>query len=171
DRFPSSLLLEAAHINTMYALILYRIRTSSAEELRNIRGMDEGLENRIIRAALRARSFEELIALCDTKRFSTARIKRTLIAILLQICPMREPSSKGEGGYIRVLAFDNEGKKILSRIRDEGKTEIITKESKTSCENPFFKLDKRAAAVYATIKGEQNLEHSVLPYYNQGLQV
>lgn len=47
-------------------------------------GMTEGLENRFFRCAQQACSLDEFFALLKTKRYTMARLKRSLLHILLQ---------------------------------------------------------------------------------------
>lgn len=92
------------------AALLYRMRTISAQELRTLPEVGEGLENRILSAAKTAASAEELISAVKTKRYTHARIRRILTCALLGIT---EELQSQKSSYCRVLGFTNEGAELL----------------------------------------------------------
>lgn len=65
--------------------LFYRLRTMDAASLREIVGMDEGLEYRFLRAAQTAASREELIAAIKSRRYTHARLSRLCAHILLGV--------------------------------------------------------------------------------------
>lgn len=92
------------------AALLYRMRTISAQELRALPEVGEGLENRLLAAAKTAASAEELISAVKTKRYTHARIRRILTCALLGIT---EELQSQKSSYCRVLGFTNEGAELL----------------------------------------------------------
>lgn len=117
--------------------ILSLIRKMSLEDIKNIFDVNEGLENKIKSSALKASSIDELIQLIKSKRFTQTRIQRILFHILLgvakNICNLNEPQ------YIRVLGFNENGKKLLSIAKKKANLPIITKVSNfKNTENKLF---------------------------------
>ena len=92
------------------AALLYRMRTISAQELRTLPEVGEGLENRLLAAAKTAASAEELISAVKTKRYTHARIRRILTCALLGIT---EELQSQKSSYCRVLGFTDEGAELL----------------------------------------------------------
>lgn len=89
--------------------ILYRLRTSTPEELHDVAEVAQGLEYRLYKAK-RAASLEELMAHLQTKRYPMARLRRILLHMLLGIC--NEDMQKIPP-YGRILAFNDVGRQIL----------------------------------------------------------
>ncbi len=66
-------------------MILYSLRRLGRDGVAALGEVGEGLENRIIRAAGRARTIEELIQSIKTKRYTRTRLHRILLYALLGI--------------------------------------------------------------------------------------
>ncbi len=141
--------------------LLYKIRMSSVKEIASFRDITEGFEHRLQSAAQDASNADELLKKANTKRFTNARIKRMLLAILLNIkktfpfSPHEEFNReqkqrfrrKPTPSYLRVLAFDNNGRKVLNaqKQKEENRLqiEIITKLSKSKLYRTLEKYDDR----------------------------
>ncbi len=98
--------------------ILARILASNLENLREIYGMAEGIEFKLIESARRAKTFDELITGIVNRRFPISRVKRLLLHFLLGF------TEEISGDYARVLAFNSRGRLLLKQIRA---VPIITK--------------------------------------------
>ncbi len=130
-------------------LLLYRLRSMNHSELSSIRDISEGLENKLERESLRCNSYEGLINKLKSKRYTMTRINRILINAFLGIS--QETISLDEFGYLRVLAFDEKGQKMLRQIKKNGYYPIITNINKHAdflIENPLMQLDIRATNLY-----------------------
>ncbi len=97
------------------------LKRLSPEEIKKAPGVSEGLENRIKAALKSSSNFEELKESIKTKRYTMARIRRILMALFLGL-------EKGdeEPRYIRVLAFNERGREILSSAKKNSILPIIT---------------------------------------------
>lgn len=104
-------------------IILYKLRTMSAEDIKNLPDVSEGLENRIVDAVKNAASVEELLEKVKTKRYTMARLRRILCCALLGIT--RE-MGKTPPPYIRALAFNKKGTQIMREIKECGRLPLIT---------------------------------------------
>ena len=104
--------------------LLYKLRTVSPKELKNIADMAEGLENRIIAEGAKQSDIETLVSAVSTKRYSNARIRRILQNVLLGIT--KEETAKSPS-YIKVLGADKKGFAMLKEIKDKCSLPIIVK--------------------------------------------
>ena len=90
--------------------LLYKLRNMNAEQLRALPEVGEGLENRILSAARKFGTAEEVIGEVKTKRYTRSRICRILTCALLGIT---EELQTKTADYARVLGFTDEGEKML----------------------------------------------------------
>lgn len=125
--------------------ILFYLRCLSADYIKDINGVSEGLENRIVDAVRTGRSFDETVSLAVTKRYTAARIRRILICSVLGIT--KELAHKYPP-YIRVLAANKRGFEMLKEAKKTAHIPIITKAAKicglSPAANDFFKVENRA---------------------------
>ena len=125
--------------------LLARLRVMTADELRTIYGMDEGLEYRFL-AAAKAATRDELIHAVKSKRYTYARLSRICTYILLGLT--RDfAAAHAEPAYARVLGFRREAAPLLSAIKKSGALPLVTKAA--DYEHPLFALDLRAQDLWA----------------------
>ena len=133
--------------------LLYRLRNMTAEELRLLPDVGEGLENRIISAARSCPSVEELINEVKTKRYTRARICRILTCALLGIT---EELQNKEIRHARVLGFTPDGEKMLKTCSGEIVTSVSKALEKGGNTAELLAADIRAAdtlaLAYSTVK-------------------
>ncbi len=150
---PCPALLEAAEErgdiheeDALTTALLYRLRISSAESLREIDGMDEGLEYRFLAAAKTARTRDELILAVKSKRYTYARISRVCMNILLNVTKdfVREHNMPT---YARALGFRRDAQPLLRAIKDHASIPLVTKAA--DYEDPLFALDIRAQDLWS----------------------
>ena len=99
----------------------------SLEEIKNLPDVSEGLENTIKKAASSCNSIDEFINIASSKRYTETRLKRILIYSLLKITKKDIQISKKTMPYIRILGFNDNGKKLISDISNKNPNlEIIT---------------------------------------------
>lgn len=101
-------------INNAYSLLKYKIITNK-DNLDKYLTVDEGIENRIIKYINKSNSWDELVMNIKTKRYTYNKINRMLLHILLDI--KKEDNNKDI--YLRVLGFNNNGRKYLNSIKKE----------------------------------------------------
>ena len=119
-----------------------------AASLREIVGMDEGLEYRFLRAAQTAASREELIAAIKSKRYTHARLSRLCAHILLGVsrdfaAAHRTPT------YARVLGFRKDAAPLLRTIKAHASIPLVTKAAAFDRADPLFSLDIRAQDLWS----------------------
>ena len=103
---------------------------TSLPVLRQIHGINEGLEHRLLGQADRVDSYSELIQAATTKRYPSSRIARTLLYLLLSLqgSDLRIFDETGPL-YARVLAAGSQGRMLLRQIKTCASIPIITKTS------------------------------------------
>ena len=136
-----------ADINRLENAILYSLRTKTADELKNLPDISEGLENKIYFSARVATSLDELYNMIKTKRYTLARIRRLVLSAFLgfdnQFFMTTPP-------YVRVLGFSEQG---LSHLKSpQGIIPVITralqiKNLDTDCQK-IFDAECRATDIY-----------------------
>lgn len=131
-----------ADINKLEKIIIYKLRTMTAEDFSNLSDVSEGLENRIFNSVREFNSLEEIISSIKTKRYTRARIRRILINALLNI---KSEMSKQSVPYLRVLAFNENGEKLLGEIKKSGKLPLIT-----NVANGYKNLSGNAKKIFDT---------------------
>lgn len=124
--------------------VLSKLRLSSPSDIQNISEMSEGLENRIISAAQKSTDFNSLIENIKTKRYTMSRIRRIVIASLLNFTKdIYSPYPE----YIRVLGMNKKGMEILKMAKKVCTVPIITKTADFKNDSPQFNLDLRATDI------------------------
>ncbi len=96
--------------------ILYAIRRLSADDIKNIPEVTEGLENAIKNASNSCNNLAELINIVKSKRYTQTRIQRILLYILLNITKKDMYLSRKNIPYARILGYSPQGKELISEI-------------------------------------------------------
>ncbi len=100
-----------AQLHYLERAILAFYRTANPERLKEYYGMREGLERRIFKYA-DAKNLETLFDAVKTKRYPHSAVRRAVLCGYLGI-----PSQLPEISYLRVLAFNQRGQKILRTMK------------------------------------------------------
>lgn len=107
--------------------IIYTLRKMSQEDINSLPDVSEGLDVSIKNAANSCNTLEELINIVKSKRFTQTRIQRILLYALLGIDKKQMNTAKKVEPYIRVLGFNENGKRLISEIlRINPKLPVIT---------------------------------------------
>ena len=139
----------------LFRPMLARLLTAPPEEVASVAGVGEGLEHRLRRAALAARSYEELAKIVRSKRYPLARVRRLLLHLLLGLTEETARSLDEAGPlYARPLAFDDEGRRLLRAVEKKATLPVVTKPARflTNPKTPplareMLTLDLRATAL------------------------
>lgn len=110
-------------------IILHSFRNMPAENIASLPYMEEGLENRLKRAAIESVSVDEMVSKVVTSRYPASRIKRIMFSMLTGMTAefLDELKSNGYAQYIRVLGFNETGRLLLSRSRKKAGLPVIVK--------------------------------------------
>lgn len=160
-------------LNSIYnyeAQLLYLLRTESFNK--KIFDATEDLINRIINNSHQYNRLEDIIRESVSKTYTVSRVKRTLLNILLGYTEeMNSELSSMGPSYIRVLASNQKGLRILNKIKQESQLPIINKFShyhklKNPGLNRLIGLDKLATDLFflASKKSPYNMDYKVSPY-------
>ena len=104
-------------LNCFEKEIIYTLRKMSIEEIANIPDVSEGLEFSIKKAANSCNNIYDFLDIVKSKRYTVTRLQRILLYALLGISKEdMQLSKKVEKPYIRVLGFNDNGKKLVSEI-------------------------------------------------------
>ena len=118
-------------------IIIYNLRNMTLTEISNLPDVSEGLENLIKKAANSCNTIDEFINIVSSKRYTETRIRRILLYSLLKITKKDMNLSKKITPYVRVLGFNEKGKKLVSQIsKANPKVSIITSVKKFIDSNP-----------------------------------
>ena len=103
---------------SVFPALRYRLAFHTAESLSGIDEVGEGLENRILQAAAEAVSYEYLVERIHSKRYPTARIRRILLNVLLDITTEKKTrlSYRRGPGYLQILGLREGKENLLGKI-------------------------------------------------------
>ena len=100
---------------------------AGAEDLAQCAEISEGMENLMISAAKEASSFEEWTDACVSKRYPAGRVRRAAAHALLSVGHWSNRAAQRIGSpYIRPLAMNAEGRKLLAEMRKTSALPIVT---------------------------------------------
>ncbi len=128
---------------------------SSVDELREIYGIDEGIEGLFLKNWKASKNLGDFIGKCVCSRYTRAHIRRRLIYILLGLkrADVKEALT-GHVPYTRVLAFNRKGREILRKYKKYSQIPIISrlKDIKTEKGKYFARTENKASQLYSLIK-------------------
>ena len=106
------------------AAIIYKLRSMSVEDYKELPDVSEGLEYRIFDAVKTSSYLEEILEKVKTKRYTHSRIRRIIICAFLGI---KKEAVQAPVPFIRVLGFNENGAKILKKAKETATLPIVTK--------------------------------------------
>ncbi|WP_182199057.1 nucleotidyltransferase [Paraliobacillus salinarum] len=155
-----------------FSLLQYRVLTMSKEELKNIQGVDEGIENRIIRTAKEATTFSEWMQELKTKRYTQTRLQRIFTHILTHTTKQSiKKMQQMPVPYIRLLGLSEQGKLYLNSTKKDRTVPLLTQfKNQTSL---MMSTEERATDAYYAIlppkiRKEMRKQELEAPYQKQG---
>ena len=113
-------------IEYMFRPLLTKIICSNTNELKNIYGMNEGLENRLINAIHSTQNFNELLDFIVSRRYTRTRIQRLVIHLLTGLTK-EKVKIFDDTQYARILAFNQRGRELIKLIKKNSHLPVITK--------------------------------------------
>lgn len=139
-----------ADFSKLETAILYKLRTMTVEELRNIPDVSEGLEYRIKESVKTAVTVDEILEKIKTKRYTHSRLRRIALCSLLGIT---KRDARTAIPYIRVLGFNKKGAGVLKAAKKTAVLPIVTKSSDLAYLDEdakhFFELECRTRDIFA----------------------
>jgi len=123
-------------LNCFEKEIIYVLRKMSIKEIANLPDVSEGLEFLIKKAVNSCNTITELLNTIKSKRYTITRLQRILLYALLDISKKDMKLSKEvDSPYIRVLGFNDNGKKLISKIMDKNPNQPLITSVKKFVDN------------------------------------
>lgn len=142
--------------NKLYTFLMYNLATATPAILAQMAGVAEGIEYKFKEEFATAKSLDELVLSCKSKRYTYARLSRALCCILLGIT--KEFCQRYQRpAYVRVLGLKERAKPLLSLISRRSSLPVIT-----SCARFLDTATENAAALL-------NMEMRATDLYNLAL--
>jgi len=134
-----------------FSLLQYKISTMSVEELRQIHGIEEGLEYRFKQTIHKATNFQDWMNLIKTKRYTWTRLQRSLTHILTNTKTeeVKEISSMTQAPYVRLLGMTERGQQYISQQKKDMECPLISQLHKG--EHPYLSIEERSVDSYLSI--------------------
>ncbi|MFW5988554.1 MAG: nucleotidyltransferase [bacterium] len=161
-------------------LVLSSLRQMTSEQLTDFAEIDEGLANRMIDAAYKTGSLNQLISAVKTRAFTWTRVQRNLLHILFKLKSSQFKKTDYGPGYFRVLGFTKNGEKLLTSIKRHSTLPIITQpagylKSKKQKSKDFLKrqlsFDILASDLYSLLYKEPEKRGGHLDFYNPVIKI
>ena len=131
--------------DALFPYLKYKILSLGKAGIEQIYDVSEGLENRIYEAALKAKSYSNLVELIATKRYSNKKIQRVLLHILTNTTKEDYKENFATNNF-RVLAVKKHKAAIIREINRDGKISLHPLlNSKNSMK---FEQDIKVARIY-----------------------
>jgi predicted nucleotidyltransferase len=112
----------------LFEFIQLMFLNTDKESFRKISGMEEGIIGLLAGNIEKAESFDDFIGRCISARYTRSRIQRQVMKILLGIDKWTDFALQRSGArYVRVLGYNDMGKKYLRENSKTAKLNIITR--------------------------------------------
>lgn len=132
----------------LFPYLKYKILSLGKKGIEKIYDVNEGLENRIYETALNARSYNSLVDLIATKRYSNKKIQRVLLHILTNTTK-EDYERYFTTNQFRVLAVKKDKTAMIREINKVGK--IYLNPLLNSKNSMYFEQDIKVARIYELI--------------------
>lgn len=146
--------------DSWFDVLRYAVLSTDAEVIEDCPSGGEGLASLLKASAASADSWTALIRHVKSKRYTYTRLSRLCMQLVLGIGRSRYDMTEPE--YIRVLGFNEKGRKLLAQMRDEetASLPVVINVNKSAAglgerASALLELDMHAADIYNLItKGE-----------------
>lgn len=125
-------------IEDYFDILKYKIMTES--DLSKYHTVEEGIDKLLKKKINEANSYDELIKLIKSKRYTYNKISRMLLHILCNFTKEKANLFK-EISYIRILGFNDTGKKYLNSVKKNIDIPIISKITRNKDSMLEFELE------------------------------
>lgn len=145
----------------------YRLLTMDAEGMNQMYDIEEGLPNRLQKAAQSAESFQSFMEKVKTKRYTWTRLQRICVHALTNTSKASILSAGETPGYIRLLGMSPKGREYLNKVKKDLSLPLVSTVS--SFPEEMLALDRRASIVYSHVLKEParsrllSMEHAQPP--------
>ncbi|ETI67963.1 nucleotidyltransferase [Neobacillus vireti] len=130
-----------------WSFLQFRLIHSNPDELREIYEVEEGLEHRLLAAALVSNNFQEFMQKIKTKRYTWTRLQRLCVHILTNTKKAEMAGNIEKASYLRLLGMTTIGKAYLNMRKKDFCLPLVSKLSSFKEKEILF--DVKAARVYS----------------------
>ena len=138
----------------LFSYLKYKILSLGKKGIEKIYDVNEGLENRIYEAALKAKCYSNLVDLIATKRYSNKKIQRVLLHILTNTTK-EDYERYFITNQFRVLAVKKDKAAMIREINKAGK--IYLNPLLNSKNSMCFEQDIKVARIYELIFNNKDI--------------
>ena len=121
--------------------VLAILRTLPEEVFVSLPYGTEGLWRKFMRACRQKSTVEEIIQAVKSKRYTRTRLDRMLMCALLGL---RQEDMEKQVPYIRILAFNDRGREILNRHKEQG----FFRNAGEPVRDEWWEMEVRCGALY-----------------------
>ena len=129
--------------------MLSRLRTMTDTEFESLPYGSEGLWRKFMHACRREATLEDILTATKSKRYTRSRLNRMAMCAFLGISLL---DMEMEVPYIRVLAFNDRGRAILSHA----KKSTVFLNAGVSADSPCWELEKRCGDLYGLFRVDRS---------------
>lgn len=134
-------------IENFYPLLKYKIITE--KNLNKYETVDEGISYRIKKYINQSNTLEELINNIKTKYYTHNRLKRMFLHIICNFTKEENKQCK-HIHYIRILGFNEKGKKYIKEIKSKTNVPLIS--NYTNKKDIMLEIENRTTEIYSLIQ-------------------
>ena len=141
---PAQAIFEGATLHTLSAgerAILARLRTMDDAEFQALPYGSEGLWRKLMHAARRESTLEDILTAVKSKRYTRTRLDRMVMCAFLGLT---EADLCAPAPYTRVLALNDRGREILKKARQTGHFPNIGEK----IDHPYQSIETRCGRLY-----------------------
>ena len=138
----------------LFSYLKYKILSLGKKGIEKIYDVNEGLENRIYEAVLKANCYSNLVDLIATKRYSNKKIQRVLLHILTNTTK-EDYERCFITNQFRVLAVKKDKAAMIREINKAGK--IYLNPLLNSKNSMYFEQDIKVARIYELIFNNKDI--------------
>lgn len=150
---PTTKYINNINYDLYFKLLKYKIIND--DNLDKYLTVDEGIDNRLKKVINECNNINDLINKTKSKRYTYNRINRMFIHILIGLTKKdKEKSLKNE--YIRLLGFNDKGKKYINSIKKDTKIPIVS--SLKNINSTIKDYNVKAYEIYNMLVDEDILE-------------
>ena len=138
-------------LNKYDAIATHALRTIA---LRDLQGVSEGLDNKLLSIALKHNTVEDIIIKSKSKRYTHSRLARIILSAILGINKKSLTLARNAPLYCRVLACKKESKDILSLLPKHTIIKNADFDRLTKRHSPILSIDQKACHLYTNLTGD-----------------
>lgn len=144
--------IENITLDDFFDKIKYKIITE--HDLSIYLDVDEGIENRLKKVVPECQNINELIEKTKSKRYTYNKIRRMLIHILIGFT--KEDNKNLTFDYIKILGFNNVGKKYLNKVKKDINIPLIPNKNSLT-----YKYEIKATLIYDLVAKNKNIDFEI----------